>query len=89
MTYTLTDTKETIFSTTPEQNAAYDTIGETYSELAKAILSIKLHTLTGLEELECRTAAGEDTGRMGFNCDVIDQLATQFAKEISIHQNQS
>ncbi len=89
MNYTLTDTEETIHPTTPEQDAQYAAIGETYGELAKAILAIKLHTLTGLEEMECRTAAGEDTGRIGFDCAVIDRLATQFSKEISNHQNQS
>lgn len=84
---TLTDTEETIRPTTPEEDTQYAAIGETYGELAQVILAIKLHTLSGREEIECRTAAGEDTGRMGFDWEVIDRLATQFSREISQYQN--
>jgi hypothetical protein len=87
MTYTLTDTTETIRLTTPEEDAAYAAIGETYCDLARAILATKLHTLTGREEIECRTAAGEDTGRIGFDCNVIERLAIQFSREICQYKN--
>jgi hypothetical protein len=86
--YQLTDTEETIRPTMPEEDAKYAAIGETYSEVAKAILATKLDTLTSREETECRTAAGEDTGRMGFNCCVIDALALQFSKEITTYLNE-
>ncbi len=88
MTYILTDTVETIRPTMPEEDAKYAAIGETYSEVAKAILARKLHTLTSREEIECRTAAGEDTGRTGFDCNLIDTLANQFSREIKNYQNQ-
>jgi hypothetical protein len=88
MTCQLTDTEETIRPTMPEEDAKYAAIGETYGELAKAILATKLHTLTSHEETECRTAAGEDTGITGFDCNVIDTLVNQFSREIKIYQNQ-
>ena len=72
----------------PEEDARYAAIGETYGELAKAILATKLHTLTSREEIECRTAAGEDTGCTGFDCNLIDTLANQFSREIKNYQNQ-
>ena len=88
MTYQLSDTEETIHPPTPEEDAQYAAIGETYGELAKAILATKLRTLTSREEIECRTAAGEDTGRIGFDCYLIDTLANQFSREIKNYQNQ-
>jgi hypothetical protein len=88
MTYQLTDTEETIRPTTLTEDDYYADIGKTYGELAKAILATKLDTLTSREEIECRTAAGEDTGRTGFDCNLIDTLANQFSREIKIYQNQ-
>lgn len=86
--YTLTDTADSIYMPTPEEDAEYAAIGKTYEGLAKAILATKLRTLSGREQLECRTAAGEDTGVIGFNCHVIDSLAIQFSREISEYINQ-
>jgi hypothetical protein len=88
MTYQLTDTEETIRPTTLEEDDYYAAINEFYGELAKAILATKLNTLTSREEIECRTAAGEDTGRTGFDCNLIDTLANQFSREIKNYQNQ-
>ena len=77
------DTSETIGATTSEDNARYANMGAEYAETARAILSTCCRVLTGREELECRTAAGEDTGITGFDASMIDSLSIQFAREIA------
>lgn len=77
------DTEETIGATTPADDAQYASMGREYAETARAILETCCRLLTGREEQECRTAAGEDTGITGFNASLIDNLAIQFSREIA------
>ena len=76
-------TEDEIRMPTPEEDAAYAAAGDEYGETARALLATVRRRLTGREEIECETAAGEDTGRIGFDCSVIDTLRNQFAREIA------
>jgi hypothetical protein len=76
-------TEDEIRQTTPEEDAAYAAAGAEYGETARAILATVRSRLTGREKIECETAAGEDTGKIGFDCSVIDTLRNQFAREIA------
>lgn len=77
------DTEDTIRPTTPEEDAVYAAIGDDYATTAKAILARCRRFLTGREEIECETAAGEDTGKTGFDASLIDTLKNQFSREIA------
>jgi len=77
------DTADDIRPTTPAEDKQYARIGQEYGEAAKAILATCRRLLTGREEIECETAAGEDTGKLGFDCCLIDSLRIQFAREIA------
>jgi len=80
---TMIDTDESIHPPTPEENTQYCTIGAEYGDTARAILATCRRLLTGREQIECETAAGEDTGKIGFDCSVIDTLKIQFSREIA------
>mgnify|MGYP003659131285 CR=1 FL=1 len=88
MTYTLTDTADTIRPTTPEEDAGYAAIGEEIKEDAIAILAKCGFMLTGYETQVCEHASGIDNGMFGVPMHIIENLRTTFSREIAEYKNQ-
>lgn len=77
------ETEETIRPTTPEEDAAYAAIGEDYSTTARALLMTCRHVMSGREINICELATGDHDDDEGFDGNVIDRLAGEFAREIA------
>jgi len=86
--YTLTDTADTIGTTTESEDAAYNAEGEEYARIARALLTRCFNVMTGREINACQIATGDLDTDEGFNANLLDLLAIQYSKEISEHRNQ-
>jgi len=85
---TLTDTEDTIRMTTPEEDLAYNAIGDELQADARALLATVRHLMTGREIDTCEAAADIDNSE-GVDAFVIEMLRIQFYSQICNFKDRS